>query len=102
MTTLPIDSLRTEMLLSMSSCSLIADLISERIAPDAKRYSDPHRSPWMRTDEASAYLRIGKSELHRLAAAGAIPHEQDGGPGGRLFFHCDDLDEWRRAGGRRS
>lgn len=99
MTITPIDTLRTEVLLSASSCSLIADLIAERTQrPSGKRYS----SPWLTTAEAAAYLKVGKSELHRLAAAGSVPHEQDGGPGGRLFFNVHDLDEWRRAGGRRA
>jgi hypothetical protein len=87
----------TDVLLSASSCSLIADLLVERMRPSGKQYT----SPWLTTREAAEHLRIGVSELHRLAAASAIPHEQDGGPGGRLFFNVHDLDDWRRAGGRR-
>ena len=87
----------TDVLLSASSCSLIADLLVERMRPSGKQYT----SPWLTTREAAEHLRIGVSELHRLAAAGQVPHEQDA-PGSKLFFNAHDLDEWRRAGGRRA
>lgn len=58
------------------------------------------RSPWLTSAEAAEHLRIGLSELQRLAAADIIPSEQDS-PGGRRFFDRDDLDQWRRSGGRR-
>jgi excisionase family DNA binding protein len=52
---------------------------------------------WLRTPEAARYLGMGKSELQRRAAAGTIPHEQEG-PGAALYFKRSDLDEWRRNG----
>jgi excisionase family DNA binding protein len=55
---------------------------------------------WMRTPEAANYLGVGKSQLHRLAAAGSVPHEQEA-PGCALYFRAADLDAWRRNGGRR-
>lgn len=88
--------------LDLSTIAVLADELAHRIG--GVKFDDPtsRSTPWMTTREAADYLRIGVSELHRLAAAGAIPHEQDGGPGGRLFFHAADLDAWRRSGGRRS
>jgi hypothetical protein len=50
---------------------------------------------WLRTPEAARHLGMSVSELHRRAAAGAIPHEQDG-PGAALYFQRADLDSWRR------
>jgi excisionase family DNA binding protein len=70
---------------------LIVSAISDR-AP-SQQEDDPDR--WLRTAEAARYLGMSKSELHRRAAAGAIPHEQDG-PGAALFFKRADLDAWRR------
>lgn len=74
----------------------VADMLAERVTATI-----PLRPAWMTTKEAAEYLRIAVSEVQRLAAAGAIPCEQDGGPGGRLFFSPGDLDQWRRSGGRR-
>jgi len=94
-----------EMLLSMSTVSVLADALAERMGAPGVNYNTTaldSASPWMTTREAAAYLKLGVSEVQRLAAAGAIPHEQDGGPGGRLYFHADDLDQWRRSGGRRA
>jgi excisionase family DNA binding protein len=50
---------------------------------------------WLRTPEAARHLGISVPELHRKAAAGSIPHEQDG-PGTALFFQRAELDAWRR------
>lgn len=50
---------------------------------------------WLRTPEAARHLGISVPELHRKAAAGAIPHHQDG-PGAALFFQRSELDAWRR------
>jgi excisionase family DNA binding protein len=50
---------------------------------------------WMRTAEAAEYLGMSKSELHRRAAAGVVPHAQEA-PGAALYFRRADLDAWRR------
>jgi hypothetical protein len=39
---------------------------------------------------------MSTSELHRRAAAGAVPHAQER-PGAALYFRRADLDAWRRA-----
>jgi excisionase family DNA binding protein len=49
--------------------------------------------------QAAEYLGLHRDTLRRLAAARAIPTEQDG-RGCKLFFRRSALDEWRQAGGR--
>lgn len=53
-------------------------------------------TPWMTTAEAAAYLRCSRRTLEGYRNVG-------GGPeycrtGGRVFYHREDLDAWRRAG----
>ena len=47
--------------------------------------------------EVAEYLGLDRDTLRRLAAARAIPSEQDG-RGCKLFFRRLELDEWRRSG----
>jgi excisionase family DNA binding protein len=54
---------------------------------------------WLDSREAAAYLGLHRDTLRKLAAERAIPAEQDG-PGCKLFFRRNALDEWRAAGGR--
>jgi excisionase family DNA binding protein len=57
------------------------------------------RDEWFDSRQAAQYLGLHRDTLRRLAAARAIPAEQDG-HGCRLFFRRTVLDEWRRSGGR--
>lgn len=57
------------------------------------------RDEWLDSRQAAEYLGLHRDTLRRLAAARAIPSEQDG-RGCRLFFRRTVLDEWRRSGGR--
>jgi len=50
---------------------------------------------WMDARGAAAYLDIHRDTLRKLAAERAVPVHQDG-PGCKLYFHRDELDEWRR------
>jgi excisionase family DNA binding protein len=54
---------------------------------------------WLDSLQAANYLGLHRDTLRRLAAAGAIPAEQDG-RGCKLFFTRAALDDWRRSGGR--
>jgi excisionase family DNA binding protein len=54
---------------------------------------------WLDSRQAAEYLGLHRDTLRRLAAARAIPSEQDG-RGRKLFFRRSTLDEWRRSGGR--
>lgn len=90
--------------LDISSCSAIAERLAAHLGDGTVGYNTApldSASPWLTSREAAAYLKVGLSELQRLAAAGGIPHEQDA-PGGKLYFHADDLDQWRRDGGRKA
>jgi len=54
---------------------------------------------WFDSAQAAEYLGLHRDTLRRLAAARAIPTEQDG-RGCKLFFRRSALDEWRQSGGR--
>ncbi len=76
--------------------------LAERLAPlilsalrDSVTGACGEADRWMRTAEAAEYLGMSKSELHRRAAAGAVPHAQEA-PGAALYFRRADLDAWRR------
>ena len=47
---------------------------------------------------AAEYLRIHRDTLRKLAAERAVPVHQDG-PGCKLFFRREELDDWRRSSG---
>jgi excisionase family DNA binding protein len=51
---------------------------------------------WMDAREAAAYLGVHRDTLRKLAAERAVPVHQDG-PGCKLYFNRDELDEWHRA-----
>ena len=72
----------------------LAAAVVARIASDRE---EPH-DEWLDSREAAEYLGMHRDTLRRLAAARAIPAEQDG-RGCKLHFRRPALDEWRRAGG---
>ena len=73
----------------------IADLVVARLGSD----SEPGTDEWLDSRDAAAYLGVHRDTLRRLAAERTIRSEQEG-PGCKLFFQRDDLDAWRRGGGR--
>lgn len=77
----------------------LAEALAPRVAVELRSVlgtvPDGDAERWLRTAEAAQYLGMGKSELQRRAAAGSIPHEQEG-PGAALYFKRSDLDAWRR------
>src|SRR3954454_22896003 len=62
----------------------VAVLVAERL-PESKP------SPWMVSAEAAEYLRLSLDALHRLAAAGAVPHAKQAG---RCLFTRAELHAW--------
>jgi len=72
--------------------------VAEAIVTRLGRKQDD-RDEWFDSRQAAEYLGLHRDTLRRLAAARAIPAEQDG-RGCRLFFRRTVLDEWRRSGGR--
>jgi hypothetical protein len=63
-------------------------------APASARASD---TPWMTSAEAAAYVRCSPRTLEGYRNAGGGPVYHRSGRG-RVFYHRDDLDAWRRAG----
>lgn len=79
----------------------LLDRIADRLAAAvvARLGSAPaQRGEWLDSRQAADYLGLHRDTLRRLAAARAIPAEQDG-RGCKLFFRRAALDEWRRCGG---
>ena len=72
----------------------VADAIIERLGGERGQHDE-----WLDSRQAAGYLGLHRDTLRRLAAARAIPAEQDG-RGCRLFFRRAALDQWRRSGGR--
>jgi excisionase family DNA binding protein len=71
----------------------VAAAVVAHMAADHKRDQDE----WLDSRQAAEYLGLHRDTLRRLAAADAIPSEQDG-RGCKLFFRRTALDEWRRSG----
>ena len=87
--------------------SAVVDLLVDRLVERAaaavvarlENDSADRRDEWFDSAQAADYLGLHRDTLRRLAAARAIPTEQDG-RGCKLFFRRSALDEWRRSGGR--
>lgn len=77
----------------------LADRIADAIAIRIAQTADEVIPEWLDSRGAAAYLGLHPDTIRKLAAERAIPAEQEG-PGCKLFFLRQDLDEWRRAGGR--
>jgi excisionase family DNA binding protein len=84
---------------------VLMDQLADRVAAAlAQRLASPTAEvapEWLDSRAAAEYLGLHRDTLRKLAAERAIPAEQDG-PGCKLFFRRNDLDEWRMAGGRAS
>ena len=59
--------------------------------------TDQPPDEWMDARAAAVYLGIHRDTLRKLAAERAVPVHQDG-PGCKLYFRRDELDDWRRSG----
>jgi excisionase family DNA binding protein len=87
---------------AMSILDFLLDGLADRLAAAViARLGAKHASEdeWLDSNQAAEYLGLHRDTLRRLAAARAIPAEQDG-RGCKLFFRRDALDAWRRSGGR--
>jgi excisionase family DNA binding protein len=85
-----------------SIIDLVVDRLADRLAAAVVARLGSERGQqdeWLDSREAAEYLGLHRDTLRRLAAARAIPSEQDG-RGCKLFVRRAVLDEWRRAGGR--
>lgn len=73
----------------------IADLVVDRMVERAAASPDQPQDDWMDARAAANYLGVHRDTLRKLAAERAVPVHQDG-PGCKLYFHRDELDEWRQ------
>jgi excisionase family DNA binding protein len=82
---------------------LVIEQLADRVAAAVLARLEPRTAgvapEWMDSRAAADYLGLHRDTLRKLAAERAIPAEQDG-RGCKLFFRREDLDEWRRSGGR--
>lgn len=77
----------------------LADRLATALVARLSREPFGQHDDWFDSRQAAEYLGLHRDTLRRLAAARAIPAEQDG-RGCKLFFRRAALDEWRRSGGR--
>lgn len=75
----------------------LADLVVDRLTARAGADADKPTDEWMDARAAAIYLGIHRDTLRKLAAERSVPVHQDG-PGCKLYFRRDELDEWRRSG----
>ena len=86
-------------------CALAAQLAPHFVEPIARRVAELLRENeaagpvWLDSRDAAEYLGVNRDTLRKLAAAGAIPSEQDG-PSCKRYFRRDELDQWRQSGGK--
>lgn len=73
----------------------IADLVADRLVERAVVSADQAADDWMDARAAADYIGVHRDTLRKLAAERAVPVHQDG-PGCKLYFHRDELDDWRR------
>jgi excisionase family DNA binding protein len=75
----------------------LADLVVDRLMARTETSASQPEDDWMDARRAAAYVGVHRDTLRKLAAGRAVPVHQDG-PGCKLYFRRDELDEWRRAG----
>jgi len=74
----------------------LAELVVDRLMAHTEAQTNDHASAWLDARGAAEYLGVHRDTLRKLAAQRAIPTHQDG-PGCKLYFRRDELDEWRRS-----
>lgn len=72
----------------------LADLVADRLIERSKTGLVESTVTWLDTKQAAEYLGVHRDTIRKLAAERVIPTHQDG-PGCRLYFRREELDEWR-------
>jgi excisionase family DNA binding protein len=72
----------------------LADLVADRLIERSSAERAEPTETWLDTKQAADYLGVHRDTIRKLAAERAIPTHQDG-PGCKLYFRRDELDEWR-------
>ena len=75
----------------------LADLVVDRLMARTGTETDQPPDEWMDARAAAVYLGVHRDTLRKLVAERAVPVHQDG-PGCKLYFRRDELDDWRRSG----
>ena len=75
----------------------LADLVVDRLMSRSGTETEQQPDEWMDARAAAVYLGVHRDTLRKLAAERAVPVHQDG-PGCKLYFRRDELDDWRRSG----
>jgi excisionase family DNA binding protein len=74
----------------------LADLVVDRLTARSEAGMESPQDDWMDARAAASYLGIHRDTLRKLAAERSVPVHQDG-PGCKLYFRRDEIDEWRRS-----
>lgn len=80
--------------LSLNLPAELFEAIADKAAEIVRRELRP--DPYLKVEEAAAYLACPPSRIYALVSAGRIPHHRDGS---RLLFRHPELDAWIRNGG---
>ena len=73
----------------------LADALADRIALRvAQRFGDRDAGGWLDTKGAATYAGCTVNALHKAMADRKVRFTQDA-PGGKAWFKCVWLDEWR-------
>jgi excisionase family DNA binding protein len=75
----------------------LADLVVDRLMARSGTETEPPPDEWMDARTAAVYLGVHRDTLRKLAVERSVPVHQDG-PGCKLYFRRDELDDWRRSG----
>jgi excisionase family DNA binding protein len=74
----------------------LADLVVDRLMERAEGSANQLDDDWLDARTAATYLGMHRDTLRKLAAQRAVPVHQDG-PGCKLYFRREELDDWRRS-----
>ena len=73
----------------------VAERVAELVLQTLNELRTPS-SPWLDLQSAAEYLGCSPERLRKLVQRRAVPFHQER-PGGRIFFHRLELDEWMLA-----
>ncbi len=72
----------------------LADLVVDRLMERNAAREEPS-GEWFDARAAADFLGVHRDTLRKLAAERVVPVHQEG-PGCKLYFRRDELDDWRR------
>lgn len=76
--------------------SRLADLVVDGLLERGGASTNQQPDDWMDARQAAAYLGVHRDTRRKLAAERTVPVHRDG-PGCKLYFRRDELDDWRRS-----